>query len=177
MEIQSSGHFAHSFRFDYKYKESDAEEKVFHWIFLGGAPSWYNCRNVHTMKTRIGKFISEGRSSSVSSCPGDVFSIKDFQFTLDDPLLINDRRPRVHVYWLSTAVTCKAALYQTMFEIFQSHLRSPTSRDKWNTHRLELQISFMDGDILSHASRVYFSSFKWVFFVLFTSSCLISCWR
>lgn len=158
-------HFAHSLLFDYKYKESDAEEKLFHWIFLGGAPSWYNRRNVHTMKTRIGKFISEGYSSSVALRPGDVFSIKDFQFTLDDPLLINDCRPRVRgelgVYWLSAAVTCKANLtYQTVFQIFQSHLLGPTSRDKWNSERLELQISFMDGDILSDASRVYFSRFK-----------------
>lgn len=43
----------------------------------------------------MGKFISEGRSSSVALRPGDVFSIKDFQFIFDDPSLINDRLPRV----------------------------------------------------------------------------------
>lgn len=53
----------------------------------------------------------------------------------------------------------KPSLYQTMFSIFQCHFHEPTSRDKWNTQRLELQISFMDGAILSHASRVYFLRF------------------
>lgn len=54
----------------------------------------------------------------------------------------------------------KPSLYQTMFSIFQCHFHEPTSRDKWNTQRLELQISFMDGGILSHASRVYFLRFS-----------------
>lgn len=28
---------------------------VFHWIFLGAAPSWYNCRNVHTWRRSRGE--------------------------------------------------------------------------------------------------------------------------